>query len=84
MRTHSLKHKLRYIVRNNKTGDSIGITLPKELLLGTRTLDHFLGVTFYISASGSTIILQSGCAFQQELSMKEINGLILKEKRILI
>jgi hypothetical protein len=83
-RSPTLRHKLRYLTRSNITGDSIGITLPKELLIGTKKLESFIGVTFYVSASGGAILLESGCKVPQELMMKDINKLILEEKKIII
>lgn len=84
MKEHSLRHKLRYIVKNNKTGDVIGITMPRDLLLGNKKLESFIGVTFHITISGNAIILESGCDSPTALKMKDINKLILEEKKIVI
>ena len=47
--------KFRRLTYGNKTGDAYGITIPRSIV------EQFSDVSFSIHASGTCIILQSGC-----------------------
>lgn len=48
-------YKIRKLTSNNKTGDSLGITIPKHIA------NKFKEICFYPIPSGDSIVLQSGC-----------------------
>ena len=49
------QYKVRRLTKGNSTGDVIGITLPGYIRY------EFLGVSFSVHVSGTTIFLESGC-----------------------
>ena len=59
----SIQHKIRILNPGNKTGESLGITIPNLLA------EQFVGCWMRIYISGTQIILESGC----KLSPKDIN-----------
>jgi len=83
MRISTARYKLRFLQRNNKSGDTIGITLPKQIYLNGQHLSEFIGVKFTCHTSGTAIILQSG-ADMQELKDDEFHDYITKEETIII
>ncbi|MFW6243162.1 MAG: hypothetical protein ACOC2W_03290 [bacterium] len=58
-------YKIRQLTKNNKTGDSYGVTLPNEIVKKFGTCE----VTATIS--GTTIVLESGANFEHKRFLKE-------------
>ena len=83
MRRSTARYKLRFLQKNNASGDVVGITLPKQIYLNGQKLTEFIGVKFTCHTSGTAIILQSGAEIQ-ELKDDEFNQYITKEETIII
>ena len=50
------QYKIRQLTTNNKTGDAVGITLPKNVK------EVFSATTYFkVYVSGNAVILESGC-----------------------
>lgn len=79
--TFRQKYKLRKLQKNNKSGDVIGTTLPKDLVLNNKPLSQLLGVNFFIYTSGTAIILESGCV-DIGLNDKELKLIVKSETKV--
>ena len=53
--SYSRLRKIRCVTKNNSTGDSFAINVPRELAL------HFTDTKFTCAISGNSIIFESGC-----------------------
>ena len=66
---HRSHYKIRQLTCGCPTGDTFGITLPKEIAM------KFYNIYFSVSISGANIILTSGtCAFEKK---EELDRLVL-------
>ena len=83
MKSSIARYKLRFLQKNNKSGDTIGISLPKQLYLDGQKLINFIGVKFTCHTSGTAIILQSGAEIQ-ELQDNEFNKYVKEEEIVII
>lgn len=83
MKGSTARYKLRFLQKNNKSGDTIGISLPKNVYLNGQHLSEYVGVKFTCHTSGTAIILSSGAELQ-ELKDDEFDKYITKEETIII
>ena len=79
----TFKYRLRLLQKDNSFGDVIGITLPRELFFNGKILNECLGTKFYITTSGTSIILSSG-AEVQTMTNKDLNTLVIKKEKFII
>jgi len=55
-RTPRFKYKIRKVTCGNKSGDSYAITIPRIIA------QDFTGVSFFLTVTDTSIILESGCS----------------------
>ena len=83
MKSSTTRYKLRFLQKNNKSGDTIGISLPKNIYLNGQRLSEFVGIKFTCHTSGTAIILSSGAEIQQ-LKDEEFDQYVKEEEIIII
>ena len=79
----TFRRKLRFLQRSNRTGNVIGITLPRNAVFENKKLSDFIGVKFKVDVVGSTIVLSSGGDISQMEDI-EIKNVLVEEKRFRI
>ena len=80
MRTRGAKnmqYKIRLLTKNNRTGDTYGISIPKSIA------ENFKNCYFRIELKDNSILLISGTHIKDEAAKEDFEDYTVKKEKIL-